>query len=456
MMIGVKIITGPKNWQIIQQKNGFADITIEAACTPAREGAGMDVYARVVLENSGQAIIGWQKCTQKQDKYYTILKDIPAGGLYKIETACLTQGSCDFDWMTRGDIIYHVGVGDIYVIAGQSNAAGYGREPVVDPPTPGVHVLRHNGNWDMAMHPLGDNRENTKANFEEGRLEHSPYLCFARELMQTIGYPIGLIAMAQGGSPLHHWNPEEDGRLYHDMIGTVKQATDSLCGMLWYQGCSDAALPVCDTYLDRFTAFAEHARRDLGEITILTCQINRTTNPDVLEDTDSWTTVREAQRMAAEQIPYVFVVPTIDQTVLSDPIHNSAQGNMEIGHRLYRSALQNIYGYPVQGNAPSVQCVTWGNNEIVAAFANVAGQIIIRCNLPLQMPFYAHDSAGEIPIKDIRAHEDKLYFKTTRPPQDGAILEFAGGMNPDPYFPMDTMTRLPMLAFRVGIKHDTD
>lgn len=42
------------------------------------------------------------------------------GGLYRIET-CMNHAETNgaIEWATRGDMIHHVGVGDLYVIAGQ-------------------------------------------------------------------------------------------------------------------------------------------------------------------------------------------------------------------------------------------------------------------------------------------------------------------------------------------------
>lgn len=55
-----------------------------------------------------------------------------------------------------GDMIHHLGIGDLFVITGQSNSAGYGKDPIFDPPELGIHLLKNNGRWDMASHPFND------------------------------------------------------------------------------------------------------------------------------------------------------------------------------------------------------------------------------------------------------------------------------------------------------------
>ncbi len=56
------------------------------------------------------------------------MEDIPAGGLYRIESCLKEEKNTPLEWATRGDCVEHFGVGDLFVIAGQSNAVGYGKK----------------------------------------------------------------------------------------------------------------------------------------------------------------------------------------------------------------------------------------------------------------------------------------------------------------------------------------
>ncbi|MEZ4628259.1 MAG: sialate O-acetylesterase [Eubacteriales bacterium] len=71
---------------------------------------------------------------------------------------------------TRGDMVHHVGVGDVFVIAGQSNAAGRAKDPIEDAPEIGVSLLRDSGKWDLAAHPLGE----TTGSVHLGHFEPQP------------------------------------------------------------------------------------------------------------------------------------------------------------------------------------------------------------------------------------------------------------------------------------------
>ena len=134
-------------------------------------------------------------------------------------------------------MVHNVGVGDVFVIAGQSNAAGRAKNPVADDPELGVHVLRTSARWELATHPLG---ETTNAlhvgHYENHNPGHSPWLHFAKRLKRELGYPIGLVPCAYGGAPLRWWNPEENGALFTNMLEMLADYDIHPRAVLWYQG----------------------------------------------------------------------------------------------------------------------------------------------------------------------------------------------------------------------------
>ena len=92
MLFGVIIREGPQNWQIIQQENGTADVSLRGTYSlPEGMEGDARVYARLVKEDCGENVVPWTECLHHDgNRWEIVLRDVPAGGLYRIET-CLNS-----------------------------------------------------------------------------------------------------------------------------------------------------------------------------------------------------------------------------------------------------------------------------------------------------------------------------------------------------------------------------
>lgn len=450
LLYGAVIEQGPQDWQILQQKDGKTDIHL-AGQWYLDETTGQEcVFARVVDENSSATVIGWTQGEVLEDRRWTLtLKDVPAGGLYRIDT-CLRHEGDMLEWAIRGDSIHHVGVGDLYVVAGQSNAAGFGRDPIYDPPELGVHLLKNKGRWDLASHPINDSTDTLHpVNRDRANSAHSPYIQFAKQLKRQLGYPVGLIQASRGGSALASWNPDEGGELYDNMVGKIKQCGGSIKGILWYQGCTDAGNGRHADYGQRFAIIVERLRSDLSDpaLPFLTVQLNRYV-ADFEEDRDAgWGTVREAQRTAARSIGQVFVAPALDLG-LGDSIHNRASSNMALGERLARLALHHLYGIRSYCDAPDiVEAAVVGDRAIALTFAPVFGALGTYLLPADELPFTVKDMEDEIRIAKYKVEQRRLILELERPIRGQATVSCAAERNPKGLMPYDSGSMLPLLSF---------
>ncbi|MGL4737046.1 MAG: sialate O-acetylesterase [Cellulosilyticaceae bacterium] len=454
---GAIITKGPQAWQVIQQVGGKADLKLEGIYNVEAHDPQSRVWVRVVREDTSEQVIRWQQSEAVGNgKWAITLEEVPAGGLYRIET-CLKESDWQaMEWCTRGDMIHHVGVGDLYVIAGQSNSAGYGKGPVCDPPELGIHLLRNNGRWDLATHPFNESTDTIHPVNQEGANPgHSPYLAFAKRLRRDIGYPIGLIQTALGGSPLSAWNPEEDGCLYRNMIEVIQSMTTHVTGVLWYQGCSDTEpLKQAYSYLDRFKTMVTAMRSDLGqpELPIFTIQLNRVINHmgDLMAKATSdegWSVVREAQRQAARQIPGVWILPSIDGG-LSDAIHNASTANVMMGERLARLVLEGIYGKQVDGQAADLQSICQKDETTLElVFAPVYERLDALDVAPEDLAILVEDHHGIAPLVQYEVCGDQMILHTARPIVGEARVSCGIGRYPKGYVPMDRATQLPVVLW---------
>lgn len=417
-MYGVIIEKGPKNWQIYQQKEGYADIDIAGRVVVESEiSTREDAYVIVWVsdEQTGARIIKPVFIKPDDQNCWKTTLRVPVGGLYRIDTCLRFKGIGE----KRGDRIFHVGVGDIFVITGQSNAVGVGKDAVNDPPDPAIHMFRLCGNWDMAVHPLHDStRTEFELNQEQVQTGHSPWLNFAKILHLHLGYPIGLIPATKGGIPLSCWDRNDDGVFFENMLDILKAADcGGIRGILWYQGCQDTSQPdLCNTYYDRFRRVCRDFESVFFEnVPILTVQLNKMTctgNKNTEDIGREWARIREAQRRAMNEIPNVFMTPSIDCPVC-DGIHNASPSNMAIGERIANLALKYIYGRDIICDAPDIEkAVKEGSNKIRLYFKYVYGHLFSDLNSAENMMFVAEDKHGTSNLIDYSCNGDNTILLT--------------------------------------------
>lgn len=448
MLADVFIDYGISDWEVKQQINGYAEFEVGGRCYLHPENdneilpeSGIAVMVRVVKEETDEPVTEWL-CADTSNEKWNIGLKLPCGGPYRLSTVLKCSNEGDF-WVERnpsGDDIHHFCVGDVYVIAGQSNAAGTGRGIMSDPPEIGVHVFRNCNKWDLATNP-----------FYSKRGFHGPFLSFAKYLKKELGYPIGLIPCAYGGSPLKEWVKDESGYWYNEMLAVLKNNRIAVKGVLWYQGCSDAAWGDPSAYLSRFKQFVENIRDDLKQtdLPIVTFQLNRHTDdfPDNTWVDGCYDAVREAQRLAARTIKNVFIVPTVDSGKMTDGIHNSRAANVLLGERAALNVLSNIYHKGLDFSAPDIEkAVFESSNSIMLEFSHVADCLMAFHVAAADLPISVEDERGTNDIIAYKIEKNKIYLELTRKIDGICTLKCQYGRNPRGYI-HDIGRQMPVLCF---------
>lgn len=458
---GVVITEGVKPWQILQQNSrGTAQVRLSGTyyCVRQSEELPMsfqrmpsedvNVWARIVTESGSQDVCPWQSCLLiGENQWQTVFEDVPAGGLYRVETRMEYSG-WDGLSSTRGDMIHCFGVGDVFVVAGQSNAAGRSLIPLEDAPELGVHVLRASGEWSLGTHPLGETTNAVHVgHFENHNPGHTPWLAFAKRLKHALGYPIGLVMSAYGGSPLRWWNPEENGALLYNMLEQLADYELSPRAVLWFQGETDACDGTVADYAERFRHFVQAVRSRLDpQLPFLTVQLNRCTKPSSIQMDRQWGMVRQAQSDAAQEIPGVYLIPSADLS-LFDFVHLSSQANLMVAQRCADCALAELYGKPCAWKAPEVSsAVQPDGKKIRVEFRNVLHSLHFFEVPPELLPIEAEDSEGIQRCVGYTAEKNAVVLEFNREVKPGAVLHGMWRMNPGGSVPCD-FTRMPVLSF---------
>ncbi len=312
------------------------------------------------------------------------LSFVPVGGPYTLTCSLLKDNNNQS--VTVGPIF----VGDLWVLAGQSNMEGLGDLVDVTPPSPGVMMLGMDGKWRQAEEPLHwliDSPDPVHSGDPKIRAERSAIahktrnkgaglgLPFAEALTRSTGVPIGLVICAHGGTSMEQWDPAKKGEGGHSLYGSMMRqfqlAGGKVKGVLWYQGESDAmGGDAWNRYPQVFARFIEAVRSDFGqpELPFYFVQIGRFVVAGV--NPRGWNAVQEAQRVLPERVPYTAVISVIDLE-LDDLIHVGTQGLKRAGQRLARIVEREIFGQ-IGATTPTLDRVARGpNNTLVVRFKGV-------------------------------------------------------------------------------------
>lgn len=344
------IIEGPTPHRVYQRnKEGWADIPFTIASPAEMTGR---VKARIVTDQKAGA---WQALGSMNGDSFAGVVAAVAAGQNRLEIRVIgTSGRL----IARQDI-QPLLVGDLWVLAGQSNMQGWGKLVDMDEPQAGISLLdRDHRIWSQAREPLGWAEE--AMNWESPR-GAGLGLPFAKEILLRTEIPIGLIMSAVGGTSMADWDPGkleiEPHSLYGDMIGTIRDIGGSVAGVLWYQGENDANNDA-HQYLERMKYFVAALRADIGDpqLPFIFAQLSVYNTFD--GGGELWNRIQRDQLALESATERTAMVPTIDAT-LSDPVHLDAASLREVGKRMAWRALELVYNTPVAAAGPRPDSYTW-------------------------------------------------------------------------------------------------
>jgi sialate O-acetylesterase len=346
----LQLTQGAADYQVYQR--GPANAATIQVSGAAANAAGKNVEARLVA--AGRALNGfdWKAAGRvTASKWAAELKDVPTGGPYRLELR--VAGA------TAVTSVSNLLVGDLWILAGQSNMEGVGRLNTIPLPLPSavVNSLDMTDQWVTAQDPLhrlvdsvdsvqwGKNAAGQVAKLEGEELRAwiakryrgaGVGLPFALEMVKRTGVPVGLIPCAHGGTSMNQWSPElkEKGSasLYGAMLRRFQLAGGKVRGILWYQGESDASVVNAPLFEEKFVKFIQAVRADFNQpdLPFYYVQIGRVVSVD---DPAPWNAVQNSQLKAETRLPNVWMTDCAD-CEMDDGIHVGTDYQLVLGRRL--------------------------------------------------------------------------------------------------------------------------
>ena len=354
----IRLIHGAADSQVFQRNAAnSADLPLSGE---AKGFDGKRVEARILATNPIREERGWSPiATVSAGTWQGTLKGLATGGPYSLELR--VAGT---EPVVRA---VNLLVGDLWVLAGQSNMQGVGDLVDVVPPHSLVNSFDLTDTWVVAQEPLHFleyaldrvHWPSRRAPDQPQRLAASRVdevirartkgaglgLPFAVEMVRLTGVPVGLVPVAHGGTSMDQWDPAKKDMvgdsLYGSMIRRVNAVGGKVKGILWYQGESDASDTAAPFYYEKFRNFIAAVRQDFASpnLPFYYAQIGLHIDPN---NQDPWDVVQEAQRKLELELPHVGMVSTIDAQ-LDDGIHVGTPSLKVTGKRFASLACHDLF-----------------------------------------------------------------------------------------------------------------
>ncbi len=235
----------PLDFQVIQRSSkSEGTIPVRGRCTHLAKSTAR-VEARIFVEEKPTE---WRQIAHaKTNEPWEGSLQAPAGGWYRLEVRARANGA-----LLAQTVVDHVGIGEIFLVAGQSNSANYGEQR--QKPKSGKVVALGANLWQPANDPQPG------ASGEGGSfLPH-----FGDKIQGIFDVPVGLVSCGVGATSVREWLPkgqsftqpptllgnvkklgngdwESTGTLFETLCLRMKQlGPNGFRAVLWHQGESDA------------------------------------------------------------------------------------------------------------------------------------------------------------------------------------------------------------------------
>jgi hypothetical protein len=404
MMIQLGLLNG----QVLQRlRNQTANATVHGTSEASGE-------IQATIRQNGKALKGWSRRTvgfAARGKFTAKLTGIPVGGPYEIQLSVadreLSRGvrpsrakSGDASRHGGSVTVHGIWVGDVWLLAGQSNMQGCGNLRTAPKPHPLVHAMYMDDHWGVAKEPIhfppnspdpvhyeSSGKSPLPKKVRDKLLQAAvkgvgPGVFFGREMVKRSGgVPQGLMCTAHGGTSMEQWAPAKkslDGHsLYGSMLRTWRKTGEQpIAGVLWYQGESDCNEVAAPLYTGRMKKLVAAMRRDFKQpnLPFLLVQIGKVFGTGW--NATCWNSVQDQQVQLKKLIRHYDVVAAIDLP-LDDIIHIGTGGCERLGARLARLADRMALGNRKELPAP----------ELVSISTKPTKALKDLCAIPITLKF---------------------------------------------------------------------
>jgi hypothetical protein len=240
-------IDSPKPWQVFQRRTKAAGvIRFSGHVKPNADVVEVRIVGKSI---DGDLPDKWQPASFDAATHLINAEcPTPAGGWYVVQVRAKAG-----DKEVAHAEVANIGVGEVFVIAGQSNSTNYGEKRME--PTSGLASTFDGNLWQPANDPQPGVHDHSTGG--------SPWPAFADAMVERYHVPIGIASTGHGGTSINAWLP--DGELFHHTLSRINELGYlGFRAVLWHQGESDAEQMPTDEYFNKLATVIAESQRSAG------------------------------------------------------------------------------------------------------------------------------------------------------------------------------------------------
>jgi hypothetical protein len=233
-------LVSPADYQVFQRSSKLGGKVFVSGMIPL----GCD-SAQVRLANR----TGWVEMpVDASTRSFAYDFSVPSGGWYRLEVRALKSGRT-----IEAASIEHVGMGEVFVGAGQSNSTNSGGEGRLFVES-GMVSTFSGSDWRIANDPQpGVHDRSTGGSF---------WPAFGDAMARRYKVPIGLAVTGHGGTSVNQW--QKGSELFEWTLTRIRQlGRGGFRALLWHQGESDTGMAMAE-YRDKLAAIIADSRAAAG------------------------------------------------------------------------------------------------------------------------------------------------------------------------------------------------
>lgn len=275
----------------------------------------------------------------------------PSGGAFSgsLTSQAQGQGLLEVRYTndtSKSDSVSDVGIGDVFLVAGQSNASGRGSSnQSYSHASLKATLFGNDYVWKNLTDPFdsASNQVDTVSSDSSPAASGSWVPPLATLIMANQSVPVAFIPAPLGGTSITQWQPganhQNRSTLYGSMVYRGLQITGGIKAVLWWQGETDAGTAMSKaTYSSNLSTLVDAIRADLGVPTVLVI-LQNTSYADADEQN-----IRDAvTELIASDPTDAKLGPDFSDLTTDDGFHFTTTSNLSTVASRWWTALQTLF-----------------------------------------------------------------------------------------------------------------